>query len=303
MFSQNRGVEFMPNMGTLLSRPQAIGRVFFVHLFTGLNTNNGIDPSSPFQTITYALSQCVAGRNDYIIVLDAWQGEPAYPIDVNVSWVHIIGLDFGNGGPIWMSPTGDTALFTVGNAEYFEIAGFNMGGGGTHGVIEGDPPVAPAQGRGIIHHCRFGWDIAAQDGIRVLGTKDLCIMDIHDNLFGGLLTRDGIRLDGTSTRSLLHHNLFRDIPGIGIHCQMAGSDIGAIQWNYFKTPKGGAVGAAITMLLDVGNALITDNRATEDAENPGNSPYKDFSTGVVGTTLNAWAANYSGNVLVYPTVV
>jgi len=302
MFSQNRGVEFMPNMGTLLSRPPAIGRVFFVKL-GGLDTNNGIDPGTPFLTIEHALSQCEDARNDYIFVLDYWQNDTTYPIVVNKSFVHIIGLDFGNGGPQWASPVGDFAFFTIGAKGYFEIAGFNFGGGATHGCIEGDPALAPAEGRGIIHHCRFGWDQAAQDGIRVLGTKDLCIMDIHDNLFGGLLTQDGIRLDGTSTRSLFHHNIFRDIPGIGIHCQMAGSDIGAIQWNYFKTPKGGAVGAAITMLLNVGNALITDNRATEDAENPGNSPYKDFSTGAVGTTLNAWAANYSGNVLVYPNVV
>ena len=292
----------MPNMATLLSRPQNIGRVFFVKL-GGLNTNNGIDPGTPFLTITHALDQCVDGRNDYIFVLDYWQNDAVYPIVVDKSFVHIIGLDFGNGGPQWASPVGDFAFFTIGAKGYFEIAGFNFGGGATHGCIEGDPALAPAEGRGIIHHCRFGWDQAAQDGIRVLGTKDLCIMDIHDNLFGGLLTRDGIRLDGTSTRSLFHHNFFRDIPSIGIHCQMTGSDIGAITDNIFKCPDI-ANGEAITMMDGVGNALITGNMAGGQDNAMGFNPYRDRSAtaGGAGTGFNAWGINYAGIVAILPVI-
>lgn len=280
----------MPNIATLLSRPPAIGRVFFVKL-GGLDTNNGIDPGTPFLTITHALTQCVDGRNDYVIVLDYWQNDAVYPIDVNKTWVHIIGLDFGNGGPQWASPVGDFAFFTIGAAGYFEIAGFNFGGGATHGCIESNVGGGPAEGRGIIHHCRFGWDQAAQDGIKVIDPEDLCLMDIHDNLFGGLLTRDGIRCEGSSTRSLFHHNMFRDVHGIGIHGMKAGSDIGAIQDNFFKCPDL-VVGEAITMELTVGNALITGNQAAGQDNAMGFTPYRDLSVAGAGNALNAWGINY-----------
>lgn len=301
MFSQNRGVEFMPNMATLLSRPPAIGRVFFVKL-GGLDTNNGIDPGTPFLTITHALAQCVNGRNDYIIVLDYWQNDTVYPIDVNKSTVHIIGLDFGNGGPQWTSPVGDFAFFTIGAAGYFEIAGFNFGAGATHACIESNVGVGPAEGRGIIHHCRFGWDQSAQDGIKIIDPEDLCIMDIHDNLFGGMLTRDGIRGEGNSTRSLFHHNLFRNIPGIGIHCLKAGSDIAAISDNMFKCADL-AAGEAITMALNVGNAFISGNMAGGQDNAMATNPYRDLSTGVAGTGLNAWGINYADITPTLPAIV
>lgn len=300
MFSQNRGVEFMPNMATLLSRPPAIGRVFFVKL-GGLDTNNGIDPGTPFLTITHALDQCVNGRNDYIIVLDYWQNDTVYPIDVNKSSVHIIGLDFGNGGPQWASPIGDFAFFTIGAAGYFEIAGFNFGAGATHACIESNVGAGPAEGRGIIHHCRFGWDQSAQDGIKVVDPEDLCLMDIHDNLFGGILSQDGIRCEGNSTRSLFHHNLFRNLPGIGIHCMKAGSDIAAIQDNVFKCPDL-ATGEAITMELTVGNALITGNQSMGQDNAVGFNPYRDLSVAGAGNALNGWGINYADITATLPII-
>lgn len=276
------------------------GDVYYVDGLAGLDTNPGTR-DLPFQTITYALTQCVADHDDYIIVLDCWQQEPAWPVVVNISRVHIIGLDVKNGKYPRMTPPGNTAVFQLGAAGYFELAGFGLGSGAAHAAIEWAAGVN--EGRGIIHAMWLGWVAAGQDGILIPATSDAPEIEISDCFFGTALTRDGIRIEGNATRGVFQKNLFREVGGVGLNALKDGSDLGAILENRFKVAKGAAQGSAISLALGVGNAVVIDNKAAEDAENPGNNPYQDFSTGAVGTTLNAWGANYSGNVLVYPAVV
>jgi len=67
---------------------------------------------------------------------------------------------------------------------------------------------------------------------------------------------------------------------------------------------GAAIGAAAgwAMTLPGANCIFEDNKAPESAAVPQNNPFKDISTGVVGSTKNAWGVNWSGGVSVMPDV-
>jgi len=281
----------------------SVGTIFFVNA-AGDNGNNGLEPSTPFQTITYALTQCTAGANDYIVVMNNTSAvEPAFPIDVAVGAVHIIGF--------WGEPYPSPSLMAVGNfatfqlsVDWVEIAGFELGAGAAHGCIES--PAGPGTiGHWWIHNCSFGYIgglMTARDGVWVQNTHDAPQCVIEDNIFGSALTRDGIRIEGNSTRSIFRRNFFKSVPTVGIHCIQNGSDIGAILDNNFICPDN-AVGEAVTMELGVGNAIIAGNRAGEAAAAMGNIPYRDLSTGVAATSLNAWVMNYDGIQAIIPSVV
>lgn len=275
------------------------GHAFFVDGIAGSDSYPGDSPGRPFQKIATALGNCTNNRDDYIIALDCWQ-QDAFPIDVNKHRVHIIGLDSGNGKYPRMAPPGDTAIFLLGTGEYVEVAGFSLGGGATHGCIEWKDNINT--GRSKLHDLWLGWTDGAQDGIRVPVNADAPEIEIARCWFGSSLTRDGVRLIGNATRSVIRDNLFRLVGGVGINALKNGSDLGAILRNRFKCADA-ATGEAITLALGAGNAIIDGNRAGQGAAAMGNRPYRDLSTGVLGTCLNAWLNNYDGIVAVYPVVV
>lgn len=304
------GLQWPPSMGNPLIRPPAIGRVFFVRS-TGDDGNNGVDPGTPFQTITYAISQCGDGNNDYIIVLDNTSAnEASWPIRVvDKSIIHILGR--------WGAPYAEPSIRAVGagnpcfqlESSWIELAGLELGAGD-----DATPIVQSLAGPGTIgewwiHHCTFGWINAesfGSDGIWVQNTHDAPQCVIEDCWFNGPtgLTQHGIHIEGNATRSIFRRNYFRNLTGgIGILCVQAGSDIGAIVDNIFKVPDL-ADGEAITMQADVGNALITGNQAAGQDNAMGKNPYRDLSAaaGGAGTGFNAWGINYAGIVPTLPVI-
>ncbi len=82
------------------------GRVFWVN---GADTDNALDYvgygtlAAPFLTIAYAITQCVSGRGDLILVKQTHDETPASAVVVNVSRLTIAGL-----GPTWYGP-----LYTI----------------------------------------------------------------------------------------------------------------------------------------------------------------------------------------------
>lgn len=269
-------------------RPIPLGKVFYVDGNAGNNSNNGIDPATPFLTIAYALTQCVANRNDYIYVLDHFQ--EAFPISVNVRKIHIIGVaptpDY-----VWLTAPGDTAIFTL-DADHFEIAGFEFGAGATHAAIE-----SGGGGYGVIHDCRFGWMQAGQDGIRMPAPLESPALIIEECSFGNNLTRDGIRIDHNMTRGEIKNNIFRSVPGVGVNVlgQMA---LGLIISNKFKLP-GNVAGAAITLSAAAGGneIYIGDNDA-----NYGNTTMALIPWVVTGgsAVTCTWDNNRRNGVVVMP---
>ena len=274
--------------------PHAVGgagRAFYVDGISGLDSNPPDNPLKPLLTIAQALSLCRNDKDDYIIVMDCWQ-QDTFPIAVARSRVHIIGLDVGNGMYPRMSPPADTAIFSLGAKGYVEIAGFSLGAGATHGCIEWE--VGVIEGRSRLHHLWLGWTETGRDGILVPNTADAPELEVSDVFFGAGLTRDGIRLEGNSTRSIFQRSLFRKVGGIGIHGMKNGSDIAAILGNQFMVADV-ADGEAITMEAGVGAALIDDNRAAKGAVAVAKVPFRDLSGG-----LNAWGTNYVSEALALP---
>lgn len=289
--------QFLPTLGPLTTRPIAAGKVFYVASW-GSDSNNGVSPDTPFASITNALGECVNNRNDYIIVLDdVSANEAAFPISVNKSRIHIIGMSNSAYPYVRLTPTSVNPAFEIGSTQHYEIAGFELGGGdNTQACIASIPGLATA-GRAWIHHCTFAVLLgvqAAQDGIWIQNTFDWCMSVVEDCYFCGSaisdgIARDGIRIEGNATRAIFRRNIFRHVQGSGIHCIQNGSDIGVIQDNIFIVPDN-AAGEAIYMELGVGNAIIVGNRAGTDDAAPANNPFRD-SSAATPNQLNAWIDN------------
>ncbi len=303
--------------GMGLQAPMGIGKKFFVNggadgVTHGHNVaGKGESIATAFLSITFALTQCVAGRNDYIFCFNVYN-QDASPISIpsGLNMIHIIGLQLKGGSSLSLATTGDTPMFylntlVTGPLADLEIAGFNLGGGTTHGCIE----IHGACDMLWIHDCVFGhaWLPLSQDGIRIASVSNSQGVIIEDNLFYG---NSGLAAQGKLTRY-----------GIG---QIAGSAPlhgGAIRRNHFiKCPTGAinlaaqvwemviednkiscgtdALGNAITLSPSTASCLIARNRANRGQIIMTNNPYLDSA----GAADNDWLSNYLGIVMHYPSV-
>lgn len=276
------------------------GRVFYVDGITGNNGNIGTTPQLPFRTITYALTQCQNDRDDYIIVLDCWNTEPAYPVVINVTRVHIIGLAQGTMMPqLYPTMTGGGvgAVFSLAACHFAEIAGFNLLSAG-QACIE----FAAATTAIWIHDCAFGMTGAAQDGILALppAMNDAPAYSVIERcIFGHALTRDGLRLSAP-TFSDIRANIFNNLGGVGINLGTGAPGVGvvgSIVDNKFYAPIALAPAAGWAITIMSGEAIIMGNRASQTGDATGTNPYRDLSTGVLGTCLNGWSDNFAGQAL------
>jgi hypothetical protein len=298
----------LASWGAWLGGPIGAGRIFFVDGINGNNGNIGTDPNFPWLTITYALTQCVNDRNDYIIVLDHWQEV----VNINVTRVHIIGLSNflrpnSNHSFVQMNAAADTAIFTISAlSNNCEIAGFSFGGGATHAGIEnaGGTPMGVH-----IHDCVFGHSFAGgtpRDGI-LIGLNATNIR-IEDCVFlgapggKGTLTRDGIRWAGAGDplNGYIGENEFKALPGVGINFVSVANATGGItiKDNIFSC-ESDKQGAAITLAPTTRGFLVSGNKALYGPTTAAmaNNPYLDQTT---VAPFNAWMANYKGNVLIDP---
>ncbi len=283
-----------PYPGTFLPPGgSGMGNVFFVHGFNGLNTNEGVDPAFPLQTITYALTLCVAGHNDYIIVLDAWSEDT--PIVVNKSRVHIIGLGCYGVPLVTLTSNADSAIFQIDgdNGDFCEIAGFDLGGGNNHAGIEPSPGVATAD-LVYIHHCNFGSEYCGdtpQDGIglyAVHGAKawliEKCKFFGASDTGGGQLTADGVVI-AEGAKHEIKDCVFLGCPGVAIN--VTGQAI--IIRNNEIALDADTAGAGITLGAGATRCLVSYNKAAfGEALAALNNPYVDNA----GANANAWTANY-----------
>jgi len=305
--------EFGPQETLTVRRPPALGRVYYVsHFAPGADTNNGIDPGTPFLTITYALTQCVANRNDYIVVLDCWaEATETWPIPVSVDRVHIVGMTSPNAPYTKIKPPDatNTAVMNV-TGDYVEIAGFDFGSGDDHGGVE------LSQGRNCwIHHCQFGSVEANKaGGLPIYGisvyadSNTFCLVeDCHflgqDANAGGCIGIHGITTAGAPGAvsfgwSVIRNCMFQGIPACGIYIDLTSSMV--IQDNVFSVPDA-VNGEAITLDLVGGvthGNFIKGNVAGMGMLNAGYTfnPFRDLN----GNTQNAWAMNYRGNQVIEP---
>ena len=214
--------------------------------------------------------------------------------------VHIIALGVGFHARLSMPwctlSAGAQAVFELTAASHYcEIAGFQMGADGTHpcilvsGVVQGC----------WIHHTALATQIATRDGILVDG-GDLANGLVEWNLFGKALTRDGMR-GGSLSELIIQDNIFSRYGGIGLN--IGGEPYAVLRNKFYRgwAAVGAAAGWAITMVG--ANCMFDDNDAMESATDTQNNPFKDTSTGVPGTTKNAWGVNRAGTLVLTPAVV
>lgn len=297
-----------------LGLPIGAGNVFWVNTVAngGDNGNLGTRPDQPFATITYALTQCVADHNDYIMVIDGWQ-EPA-TVDINISRVHIIGLanyfrpNTNNPIVALNSVTNDFPIFTVGSAgAYVEIAGFMLGGGAGHGGIEN---TAGTPSSLHIHDCVFGHSFSSntpRDGILI--DINATNIRIENCVFlgtpggKGLITRDGIHwaTGGNPLNGDIENNQFKGLPGVAMNFVSVANDTGGITLknNVILCKEGYAVGDAITLGATVRGFMVEGNKAMYGQATAAmvNNPYLDNA---IAAPFNSWAYNYKGNALIDP---
>lgn len=252
---------------------ESAGDTFYVHGSNGADTNDGKTPETALLTITAALALCTAGANDYIFVVsypgDA--GEAAWPIPIDTSKVHIIGTPTqASPSPLINAPA-DTACFTIyASAGNVEIAGLEFTAGATAACIQNDGSVWKAH----IHHNDFGWQAGARDGILQTGAVDNPHWYIHDNRFGLGITRNGIRLEHNSTRSVIKDNLFNVVSGaVGVHLQGLCTGHIFVLDNYFLVADAAAGEAITTSATALG--LAAGNVAAEGKAALGNIPWTD----------------------------
>jgi len=205
-------------------------------------------------------------------VMDCYQQE-TFPINIDKSRVHILGVANWGGMYTQMFPAGDTAIFTITTKGYIEIAYFSLGAGSHHAPIEFLSITLEA--RSWIHNCWLGVQWPAQDGILTAVGESPEIM-IEHCLFGKLLTRDGIRIEGASTRTIIRYNIFREVALVGIHVVAINTDLGAIIGNRFSLPPQAGTGAAIDIAAGSVGCLIDDNHAMEGKIITTNVPYRDL---------------------------
>jgi len=279
----------------VVSRPPAIGRVFYVSS-NGDNTNTGIDPSTPFLSITHALTHVVANRNDYIIALVTWQDEPAWPIQLSADHnrVHILGFTNAASRPqCYMVPDTDNPVFDCSQCWNFEIAGFNLGGGSNHGCIECGTAI-----NGWIHHCWFGnqdqlgGQTPLHGFLQTTGDhQGLCIEDcvfLGDQASaGGGITGNGIEhVAGANSPSenMIRRNIFN---GLAIGINSVAMRRGYILDNRFACQD--QLGGAINLQVNTEGNLIDGNHAGEGDVALTNDPYQDLNA----AAANNWLINSS----------
>ena len=251
------------------------GEIIYVNGVSGDDDNSG-SVASPFLSIENALDFCTADANDYIIVLDSWDQE-TFPITVDVSRTHIIGLDMGTGWPQLHVAT-DLAVFSV-TKNNVEIAGLSLEATAqttAHGLIECK---TFGMGHANIHDCMLGHLGAAYHGI-VLDNAGYTF--IHHNTFGHLLAGKGIY--GVVNKEFIDFNNFHGVGSIAI--QIDDGPVGEIIGN--RIVCAGTDGTGIYLTAgSKGLGLIDDNRAMTLAGACSGDPFRDL-----GTPKANWGMNY-----------
>jgi hypothetical protein len=97
-----------------------VGSVFFVKASTGNNSpGRGTDPTTPFASIAYALTFCVANRGDLILVLpghtESITGAAGW---TSIAGVTVVGLGTGASRPTITLGTAITAQIVVSAANF-----------------------------------------------------------------------------------------------------------------------------------------------------------------------------------------
>lgn len=290
-----------------------IGLVYHINTagaaFPGSDANEGLEYEHPLLTILEALSRCVSGRNDYILIHDYWRptGE-TWPIPITKKKVHILGVAQPNMPYPAVHPEDDVAAFTIHeNGSYSEVGLLTIGGGDSYAGISLGPASAPGtKPEGIlIQGCLFGhsWFGTPLSGIDspeygAQGLRIEACRFLGDLISaGGALSANAIDLTTAASNHdnvQIVDNIFL---GVYIAINLYRGVGGEILGNRITVPEG-RNGEAITLQADCLSVMVEGNKAMKGMLSAGYSynPYRDLAA----NTVNHWGGNYRGNAVVEP---
>ena len=105
----------IPIYGTSAAAPPLTGIVLFVDTVNGVNAGAGTSPTSPYQTVAYALTQVPSGAYATIYVMPGSTTtiSSATALTLSVANVSIVGLGYGTQRPLFNFTTANTAAIPV----------------------------------------------------------------------------------------------------------------------------------------------------------------------------------------------
>ncbi len=287
----------------LLTGIYTAGKVFYVDGTNGDDSNSGLLPTDPLQTITAALVKCTSGQADVIQILANSPSSPpeaeTFPIAVNKANVTIRGLLSPRGAILSDSGIGsdevNVACFEIG-ASYVTIEDMYLGcaaEGTTGGIIEFNG--TNSYFGTVIRRCTF--DTQYIPALGIYAAYDQPYLLVEDCLFGRsdilAYTTACIYL-GNGTVVVIRRNIFQGFAGIGVSLG-AGCGNTTILDNRFRLPSD-TEGKAITMAEGAKGNFVDGNSAAFGRTAPSNNPYLDSG----GLADNDWGRNFSGGIAVMP---
>ena len=273
------------------------GKTFYVDCFEsagppakrkGNDNWEGTDPEFPLETLEAAYAKVRDRFNDYIFAQNFWTLSPAVTLVIAKTKLHLIGVGNGNfdqsldidGGAV-------PSLELATRADDLELAGFNLGNNGSEEALN----VTGQVSRVHIHHCTFGWNYGAVDGIGFTPGGALLYPTIEHCYFGHSLS--GIGISAYLNSGLIAHNIFHKTGAEGI--KLGSFNIGIFDNQFFqRTGHGIGTGWAVYLDANCYDCYVYHNWAAERGEASGQNPYRDLTGTGTDDLLNGWADNYDG---------
>lgn len=178
----------MPMVG-IGEETMTTGNVFFVDSGSGQaadDASHGSNPTQPFATIDYAISQCTANNGDIIFVMPGHDENPTTSITMDVAGVWIRGLGWGDSRPtITFGAAGATVAMSAAGCRISNII-FDLG---TVAATVTDCFNITADAC-IVENCQIKPHATSQF-TNFLTATDAQYVVIRNNVFQGLHTASG----------------------------------------------------------------------------------------------------------------
>lgn len=272
------------------------GSIFYVNSAANgaADANDGLTPELAFLTIDVAIAACSGTTHDFIFVIEHDDATETYPIEMDINYVHLIGLESAARPLPRLRAQADADVIDL-TADYCEIAGLAIDNGAdsyTNTLID---LTAGAAGNHI-HHNWLSWFFWGYNLITLATNSDNNL--IEHNLCGAHgWANIGITIDGSSGRCHIRNNTFiLNGYDTGVRCiQNNSANSTVIQDNDFMVPDT-AAGEAITCSVGSVRSLVTRNTCSSGAVAMAFNPYRELGAG-------HWGANYVSAALSLPVTV
>ena len=278
-----------------------MGDIFYVDGAYGLDTYDGLQPSTAKKTLSAALGLVEDNLQDLVFVRNYGnQSTETYPI-AGTTWkkrCHIIGVE-GYGGRYSLIDSGSTSLSAVDFTTSAEAAGTSFENIAFATSATSTVPAVDFSATEwyiTFKHCAFGWSgETSRYGIYSASAVDTPHMVIDDCTFwGDGLNVAAIQLLGSSTRSKIVNNKFIGIlTGDYAITDNGGTGLAnvLIENNTISIHTESAAGQAI-YLTGAGHCSVNGNVAYNGSTSMTYNPFRDTGTNDLGLNYQAGVSTY-----------